>query len=109
MIFQGCTCLRSALPLARARSAPTKQCTNRANGAPIRQLNAVCFVEGVSKLNQCGLRSALPLARARKPNNHIAQGSALSIMVYIMNNAPCKGNTLIIRRLPFQGECRCGV
>ena len=45
MIFQGCTCLRSALPLARARSAatyqgvhlsqvhqprsaPTKQCTN---------------------------------------------------------------------------------
>ena len=34
-------------------------------------------LEGVSKLNQCGLRSALPLARARKPNNHIAQGSAL--------------------------------
>ena len=34
-------------------------------------------MEGVSKLNQCGLRSALPLARARKPNNHIAQGSAL--------------------------------
>ena len=48
MIFQGCTCLRSALPLARARSAPTyqgvhlsqvhqpinaptKQCTNRAH------------------------------------------------------------------------------
>ena len=25
---RGCTCLRSALPLARARSAPTKQCTN---------------------------------------------------------------------------------
>ena len=23
--FRGCTCLRSALPLARARSAPTKQ------------------------------------------------------------------------------------
>ena len=44
MIFQGCTCLRSALPLARARSAPTKQCTNRANGAPIRQLNAVSLV-----------------------------------------------------------------
>ena len=32
MIFQGCTCLRSALPLARARSAPTKH------------MNAVCFV-----------------------------------------------------------------
>ena len=26
-----------------------------------------------------GLRSALPLARARKPNNHIAQGSALGV------------------------------
>ena len=24
-------------------------------------------------------------------------------MVYIMNNAPCKGNTLIIRLLPLQG------
>ena len=50
-----------------------------------------------------GLRSALPLARARKPNNHIAQGSALGIIVYIINNAPCKGNTLIIRLLPLQG------
>ena len=29
--LRGCTCLRSALPLARARSAPTKQvCTNTA-------------------------------------------------------------------------------
>ena len=25
-------------------------------------------------------------------------------MVYIINNAPCKGNTLIIRLLPLQGE-----
>ena len=24
-------------------------------------------------------------------------------MMYIMNNAPCKGNTLIIRLLPLQG------
>ena len=24
-------------------------------------------------------------------------------MVYILNNAPCKGNTLIIRLLPLQG------
>ena len=24
-------------------------------------------------------------------------------MVYIMNNAPCKGNSLIIRLLPLQG------
>ena len=31
-IYRGCTCLRSALPLARARSAPTKQvCTNTAH------------------------------------------------------------------------------
>ena len=30
--FRGCTCLRSALPLARARSAPTEY------------MNAVCFV-----------------------------------------------------------------
>ena len=28
---RGCTCLRSALPLARARSAPTKKCTNQAH------------------------------------------------------------------------------
>ena len=28
-----------------------------------------------------GLRSALPLARARKPNNHIAQGSALGYVI----------------------------
>ena len=40
--LRGCTCLRSALPLARARSAPTEQemhqpskkCTNRARAAP---------------------------------------------------------------------------
>ena len=29
-------------------------------------------------------------------------------MVYIMSNAPCKGNTLIIRLLPLQGVRRCG-
>ena len=29
--------------------------------------------------------------------------------VYIPSCAPCKGNTLIIRLLPLQGECRCGV
>ena len=49
--------------------------------------------EGVSKLNLHGL----------KAQYHIAQGNALGIMVYIMNNAPCKGNTLIIRLLPLQG------
>jgi len=27
-------------------------------------------------------------------------------MAYIMYNAPCKGNTLIIRLLPLQGELR---
>jgi hypothetical protein len=65
-----------------------------------------CFISIFTKgacLILCGLRSALPLARARKPNNHIAQGSALGIIVYIINNAPCKGNTLIIRLLPLQG------
>ena len=43
--LRGCTCLRSALPLARARSAPTEQemhqqsksCTNRARNAPTEQ------------------------------------------------------------------------
>ena len=29
-------------------------------------------------------------------------------MVYMMSNAPCKGNTLIIRLLPLQGVRRCG-
>ena len=33
-----------------------------------------------------GLRSALPLARARKPNNHIAQGSALPF-IHIFDNS----------------------
>ena len=46
---------------------------------------------------------------ALKGQHHIAQGSALGIMVYIMNNAPCKGNTLIIKLLPLQGEWRCWV
>ena len=46
---------------------------------------------------------------ALKGQHHIAQGSALGIMVYIMNNAPCKGNSLIIRLLPLQGEWRCVV
>ena len=32
---------------------------------------------------------------APKGQKHIAQGSALGIMVYIMNNAPCKGKSLI--------------
>ena len=50
-------------------------------------------VEGVSKVNQRGL----------KAQKHIAQGSVLGIMVNIINNAPCKGNTLIIRLLPLQG------
>ena len=40
---------------------------------------------------------------APKGQKHIAQGSALGIMVNIINNAPCKGNTLIIRLLPLQG------
>ena len=49
--------------------------------------------EGVSKVNQRGL----------KAQKHIAQGSALGIMENIINNAPCKGKTLIIRLLPLQG------
>ena len=44
--------------------------------------------------------------KAQKP---LAQGSALGIMVYIMNNAPYKGNTLIIKLLPLQGEWKCWV
>ena len=49
--------------------------------------------ERVSKVNQRGL----------KAQKHIAQGSALGIMENIINNAPCKGKTLIIRLLPLQG------
>ena len=45
---------------------------------------------------------------APKGQKHIAQGSALGIMVNIISNAPCKGNTLIIRLLPLQGGWRCG-
>ena len=76
------------------------------NYSPLYCFVIQCFISIFTKgacLILCGLRSALPLARARKPNNHIAQGSALGIIVYIMNNAPCKGNTLIIRLLPLQG------
>ena len=40
---------------------------------------------------------------APKGQHHIAQGSALGIMVNIINNAPCKGNTIIIKLLPLQG------
>ena len=47
------------------------------------------------------MRAALGFAacQSKKAQHHIAQGSALGIIVYIMNNAPCKGNTLIIIRL----------
>ena len=47
----------------------------------------------VCQLNQCGL----------KAQHHIAQGSALGYFVFLKNNAPCKGNTLIIKLLPLQG------
>ena len=50
-----------------------------------------------------GLRSALPLARARKPNNHIAQGSALGKHYTQHLHSPCKGKSLIIKVLPLQG------
>ena len=40
---------------------------------------------------------------APKGQKHIAQGSALGIVVYILSSAPCKGNTLMIRLLPLQG------
>ena len=51
------------------------------------------------------MRAALGFAacQSKKTQHHIAQGSALGIIVYIINNAPCKGNTLIIRLLPLQG------
>ena len=52
------------------------------------------------------MRAALGFAacQSKKAQHHIAQGSALGIIVYIINNAPCKGNTLIIiRLLPLQG------
>ena len=57
------------------------------------------------------MRAALGFAacQSKKAQHYIAQGSALGIIVYIINNAPCKGNTLIIRLLPLQGEGGCGV
>ena len=57
------------------------------------------------------MRAALGFAacQSKKTHHHIAQGNALGIIVYIINNAPCKGNTLIIRLLPLQGGWRCGV
>ena len=39
MIFQGCTCLRSALPLARARSAPTEQAVHQFKGVHLSQVH----------------------------------------------------------------------
>ena len=50
------------------------------------------------------MRATLGFAacQSKKAQHHIAQGSALGIIVYIINNAPCKGNTLIIRLLPLQ-------
>ena len=51
------------------------------------------------------MRAALGFAacQSKKAQKHIAQGSALGIMVNIINNAPCKGNTIIIKLLPLQG------
>ena len=72
---RGCTCLRSALPLARARSAPTKQ--NRyspTESTEPTELLAECILPQIAQIHTevrlpsrgctC-LRSALPLARAR--------------------------------------------
>ena len=39
MIFQGCTCLRSASPLARARSAPTEQAVHQFKGVHLSQVH----------------------------------------------------------------------
>ena len=38
-----------------------------------------------------------------KPNNHIAQGSALGKHYPPNLNSPCKGKSLIIKVLPLQG------
>ena len=72
---RGCTCLRSALPLARARSEPTEQ--NRyspTESTEPTELLAECILPQISQIHTevrlpsrgctC-LRSALPLARAR--------------------------------------------
>ena len=72
---RGCTCLRSALPLARARSEPTEQ--NRyspTESTEPTELLTECILPQISQIHTevrlpsrgctC-LRSALPLARAR--------------------------------------------
>ena len=50
-ISRGCTCLRSALPLARARSAPTKKCTNQARRRINRIYRCYFFNNGLNGLN----------------------------------------------------------
>ena len=74
--YRGCTCLRSALPLARARSAPTnqelhqltKKCTNQPRSAQINQeVYKSTSVGGVKTHKR----------HAPKGQHHIAQGSAL--------------------------------
>ena len=72
-----------------------------------QELLQYCFVGAVeTTAHPGGVRGRCVKARklyAPKGQHHIAQGSALGIIVYIMNNAPCKGNTLIIRLLHLQG------
>ena len=47
----------------------------------------------MSKLNQCGLKAQQPHSPGQRPG----------CWVYMLNSAPCKGNSLIIRLLPLQG------
>ena len=51
------------------------------------------------------VRAALGFAacQSKKAQQSHSPGQRPGYFVFIMNNAPCKGNTLIIRLLPFQG------
>ena len=79
----------------------SKRCTNIARGAPteqeVHQPSKKCT--NVARLGVCQNSQAV---RPEGAEAH-SPGQRPGYFVFIMNNAPCKGNTLIIRLLPLQG------
>ena len=73
----------------RARSAPTEQ--------EVHQPSKKCT--NVARLGVCQNSQAV---RPEGAEAH-SPGQRPGYFVFIMNNAPCKGNSLIIRLLPLQG------
>ena len=119
--FRGCTCLKCT---NRANSSPPTDCTEFTEPAAEESLPQIAQIYTDSlgaedssggilppqqqsnshRLHGCNFRKGVKtqLTRAESPTSH-SPGQRPGYNGIYMNNAPCKGNTLIIRLLPLQG------